>query len=34
VDLLIEMDCVMRPHRYAIIRDTALVINYIKEDVF
>jgi hypothetical protein len=30
-DLLIEMDRVMRPHGYAIIRDTAPVINYIKK---
>ncbi|XP_047059158.1 probable methyltransferase PMT9 [Lolium rigidum] len=30
-DLLIEMDRVMRPHGYAIIRDNAAVINYIKK---
>ncbi|KAI4970530.1 hypothetical protein ZWY2020_001444 [Hordeum vulgare] len=29
-DLLIEMDRIMRPHGYAIIRDKAAVIDYIK----
>ncbi|VAH68853.1 unnamed protein product [Triticum turgidum subsp. durum] len=30
-DLLIEMDRIMRPHGYAIIRDKASVVNYIKK---
>ncbi|XP_037467254.1 probable methyltransferase PMT9 [Triticum dicoccoides] len=30
-DLLIEMDRIMRPHGYAIIRDKAAVIDYIKK---
>jgi hypothetical protein len=29
-DLLIEMDRILRPHGYAIIRDKAAVVNYIK----
>lgn len=30
-DLLIEMDRILRPHGYAIIRDNVAVINYIKK---
>nr|CAB3471238.1 unnamed protein product [Digitaria exilis] len=30
-DLLIEMDRILRPHGYAIIRDKVAVINYIKK---
>ncbi|CAL4966771.1 unnamed protein product [Urochloa decumbens] len=30
-DLLIEMDRILRPHGYAIIRDKATVVNYIKK---
>jgi len=30
-DLLIEMDRILRPHGYAIIRDKAAVLNYIKK---
>uniref|UniRef100_A0A0D9WTF4 Uncharacterized protein n=1 Tax=Leersia perrieri TaxID=77586 RepID=A0A0D9WTF4_9ORYZ len=30
-DLLIEMDRIMRPHGYAIIRDKVAVINYVKK---
>ena len=30
-DLLIEMDRILRPHGYAIFRDKAAVVNYIKK---